>query len=69
MVFSSDGYILTNHHVVAGAESVNVVFSDGKVYSAELIGTDPLTDLGVVKVEHRRTDTHSARGSGGGLRR
>ena len=51
VVFTSDGYVLTNHHVLVGAESINVIFSDGKVFSAELIGTDPLTDLGVVKLD------------------
>ncbi len=48
VVFGEDGYVLTNNHVVEGASSVSLVFSDGRTYPAEVIGTDPLTDLAVL---------------------
>jgi serine protease Do len=51
VVITADGYIATNDHVVDGASTYQVTFEDGRVYSAELIGTDPLTDLAVIKIE------------------
>ena len=51
VVISSDGYIATNEHVVEGAGAWSVTFEDGRVYSAQLIGADPLTDLAVLKIE------------------
>ncbi|WP_410811729.1 trypsin-like peptidase domain-containing protein [Micromonospora sp. 067-2] len=51
VVLSADGYVLTNNHVVASAtgDTVQVVFADGKNAQAKIIGTDPKTDLAVVK--------------------
>lgn len=49
--FREDGYILTNNHVVSGADKVTVRTSTGYTYDAEVIGTDPQTDLAVLKVE------------------
>jgi len=51
VVVSSDGYILTNNHVVRGADEVNVTLSDRRTISAKVVGTDPKTDLAVIKVE------------------
>jgi S1-C subfamily serine protease len=51
VVYGEEGYLITNDHVVAGAEEVFVVFSDGARYQAEIVGTDPLTDLAVLKVD------------------
>lgn len=51
VIVSSDGYILTNNHVVDGAEKLTVVMSDQKKYSARVIGTDPQTDVAVIKIE------------------
>jgi serine protease Do len=48
---SSDGYAVTNNHVVDGADKVEVTTDDGKSYSAKVIGTDPRTDLALIKVE------------------
>ena len=48
---SSDGYAVTNNHVVDGAEKVEVTTDAGKTYSAKVIGTDPRTDLALIKVE------------------
>lgn len=51
VVYRSDGYIVTNYHVVAGATDIRVVVEDGTAFTAELIGADPRTDLAVVKIE------------------
>ncbi len=48
---SADGYAVTNNHVVDKAESVQVTTDDGKVHKAKVIGTDPRTDLALIKVE------------------
>lgn len=53
-VFSSDGYIVTNNHVVDGATDVLVRFSDRREYEAEVIGTDPSSDLALLKVDARK---------------
>jgi serine protease Do len=50
-VISTDGYIVTNDHVVEGASRVEVQFVDGTVLEAEIIGRDPKTDLALVKVQ------------------
>ncbi len=50
VVLSDDGYIVTNDHVVADADRVQVTFSDGRIYDADVLGTDPLTDLAVLKI-------------------
>jgi 2-alkenal reductase len=49
-VISPDGYIITNHHVIANNASLEVIFSDGTQRAAELVGDDPLMDLALVKV-------------------
>ncbi|MDJ0792306.1 MAG: trypsin-like peptidase domain-containing protein [Acidimicrobiia bacterium] len=51
VVLTEDGYIATNEHVVDGAASWQVTFEDGRVYEADLIGSDPLTDLAVLKID------------------
>ena len=48
---SADGYAVTNNHVVDKAESVQVTTDDGKVHTAKVIGTDPRSDLALIKVE------------------
>ncbi|HEY3070730.1 MAG TPA: trypsin-like peptidase domain-containing protein [Gaiellaceae bacterium] len=50
-VYDSDGRIITNQHVVEGATSISVRFWNGKTYKAELVGSDPSTDLAVIKVD------------------
>jgi serine protease Do len=50
VIISPDGYIVTNNHVVDGAADIRVTLSNRQVFSAKLIGTDPLTDLAVIKV-------------------
>jgi S1-C subfamily serine protease len=50
VVMSEDGFIITNHHVIEGALSYEVTFEDGRIYTAELIGSDDLTDIAVLKI-------------------
>jgi len=51
VIISKDGYIVTNNHVVQGADEVEVIMTDKRSFKAKVIGTDPLTDLAVIKVE------------------
>jgi len=51
VIISPDGYIITNNHVVDGATDIKVTMSDRRILPAKLIGTDPLTDLAVIKIE------------------
>jgi putative serine protease PepD len=50
-VYDTSGHIVTNAHVVDGAQSVEVTFSNGKTYDATVVGTDPSTDLAVLEVD------------------
>jgi Do/DeqQ family serine protease len=58
VIVSSDGYILTNNHVVDGADEVRVALANGQEYTARLIGVDPGTDIAVLKIQG--TDVPSA---------
>jgi serine protease Do/serine protease DegQ len=51
VIVSSDGYILTNNHVVADADELTVEFSDGRKFPAKVVGADPKTDIAVVKID------------------
>lgn len=51
VIVSKDGYILTNNHVVAEADSLRVTLNDGREFDAKVIGTDPKTDVAVIKVD------------------
>ncbi len=55
VIISSDGYIVTNTHVVNAGGSLSVKFHDGRVEDASLVGTDPVTDIAVIKVSSTRT--------------
>ena len=51
VIVESNGYILTNEHVVKGADEILVMFANGRIANARVIGSDPHTDLAVIKVE------------------
>lgn len=51
VIISEDGYIVTNNHVVDGATEVNVTLNAGKNYTAKVVGTDPNTDLALIKID------------------
>ncbi len=51
VIVTTDGFILTNNHVISGAEKVRVKMSDDREFDGRVIGVDPATDLGVVKIE------------------
>ncbi|SHK21018.1 Do family serine endopeptidase [Rhodothermus profundi] len=51
VIIRADGYIVTNNHVVEGADELLVVLHDGTTYEAEVVGTDPQSDLAVLKIE------------------
>ncbi|MFT4061821.1 MAG: trypsin-like peptidase domain-containing protein [Edaphocola sp.] len=51
VIISQDGYIITNNHVVAGADQVQVTFNDRNTQTAKVVGTDPSTDIAVLKID------------------
>ena len=51
VIYRSEGYIITNNHVVVGADDMQIVFADGSRAEATLVGRDPLSDIAVVKVD------------------
>ena len=51
MIMDAQGHILTNNHVVAGANEIQVLLADGQYYPAKLVGTDPKTDLAVIQIK------------------
>lgn len=53
VIINSDGYIVTNNHVVKDADEVEVALYDNRTYKAKVIGTDPDTDLAVIKIEEK----------------
>ncbi len=53
VIISDDGYIVTNNHVVSDASEIEVVLNDKRTYKAEVVGTDPTTDLALLKVNER----------------
>ncbi len=53
VIISPDGYIISNNHVVAGAKKLEVVLSNKKSYIANLVGTDPTTDIALLKIEEK----------------
>ncbi len=54
VIVSAEGYLLTNNHVIEGADEIRVRLSDGREASAKLVGTDPETDVAVLKIEADR---------------
>ena len=56
-ILSSDGQVMTNAHVVEGAKTVNVTLNDGRTFQGEVVGTDPVTDVAIVKIEGENLPT------------
>ncbi|HHI76362.1 MAG TPA: trypsin-like serine protease, partial [Gammaproteobacteria bacterium] len=56
-IISSDGYILTNHHVVDGADTVEVRLSDRRVFDAKVIGSDKASDVALIKIDAKDLPT------------
>jgi serine protease Do len=67
-IIDPDGYILTNHHVIEGAERVTVRLADGRNLRAERIGSDPDTDIALIKVTSPRPLSHAVLGDSDSLR-
>jgi serine protease Do len=57
VIVTQDGYILTNNHVVEGTEKVQVELPDSRTFTAKVIGTDPATDLAVIKIDAKNLPT------------
>ncbi len=53
VIISSDGYIVTNNHVIDGADEIEVTLNDNKVLKAKIIGTDPSTDLALIRIREK----------------
>ncbi len=62
MIIDSQGHILTNHHVAGGATRIEVSLSDGRKFPAKLVGSDPKTDLAVVRINTKESLPHIAFG-------
>jgi serine protease Do len=64
VIATSDGYIITNNHLVSGASSVKVTLASGDIYDAEIIGTDSVTDLALLKIDATNLDAAEFGSSG-----
>lgn len=59
VIISSDGYIVTNNHVIDKADELHVTLNDGREFTATLVGTDPTTDIALIKVDAKNLPTVS----------
>lgn len=57
VIVSADGYVLTNHHVIDGAEEITVETNDHRSFTAKLVGSDPPSDLAVLQIDQRNMPT------------
>lgn len=53
VIISEDGYIVTNNHVVADADDLEVTLHDNRTYKAVVVGTDPTTDLALIRIKEK----------------
>ncbi|MFM6402365.1 MAG: S1C family serine protease, partial [Planktothrix sp.] len=53
VILSDDGYVVTNNHVINGADEINVILNDKRSYRAEVIGTDASTDIALLKIKEK----------------
>jgi serine protease Do len=67
-IIDAEGHILTNHHVIEGADRITVKLTDGRSLRAQVIGSDPDTDIALVKVESDKKLPHAVLGDSGDLR-
>jgi len=67
-IIDKSGYIVTNNHVVEGADTIKVILKDDTEYSAEIVGRDPVTDIALIKVEAKRNLPTVPMGSSENLR-
>ena len=67
-IIDSDGYILTNHHVIEGAERITVKLTDGRSLRAQVIGSDPETDIALIKIDANSKFPHATLGDSDDLR-
>jgi len=61
VIFGADGYVLTNNHVISGADDIQVVLDDGKAHRAQVVGTDVETDLAVLHIDASHLPTIEVR--------
>ncbi len=57
VIISSDGYIITNNHVVENAKDIQIILNDNRKYTAKLIGRDPATDIALIKIDEKDLPT------------
>ncbi len=57
VIISTDGYIITNNHVIEGADELEVTLNDNRKFDAKLIGTDPATDIALIKIDAKDLPT------------
>ncbi len=57
VIISSDGYIITNNHVVENAKDIKIILNDNRKYTAKLIGRDPATDIALIKIDEKNLPT------------
>lgn len=68
VIMSEDGYIITNNHVVEGANEINVRFSDNEEFAAKIVGRDPKTDVALIKIEAKKALPAAPLGNSDALR-
>ena len=68
VIISADGYIVTNHHVIENSSALEVTLNNNKTYNAEIIGTDPSTDIALIKIKTKDELTYVPFGNSDNLK-